>query len=105
MIRYVVHMGELRVRLWAKATKRSVGGGGGEGGGGASAESVRVTLDVTDESVGGVWVGSAQPFYFGPGWSEHVVSVVLDPSRALHVFSLALIIGGTAAEYWARLGD
>jgi hypothetical protein len=74
--------------------------GSDDGSGAGTGENVRVTIDVTDESVGGEWVGSAQPLYFGPVWKEHTVTVVLDTARSLHVLSLALIVGGTAAEYW-----
>ena len=86
--KFVVHLERVTITLWAKATARL-----------ASAESVSLPVDVTDESDGGRWLGSPHALLLTSTWAPYNITVVLDPLRRLHYISFALIVGGTAATY------
>ena len=97
--KYVVHLGQVTVAFYGKATARSdATPRASDATAGATPHFVAVPVDVTDETTG-EWLGAAHPVKLSSTFAPHNVTVVLDSSRAGHYISFALLVGGTAAEF------
>ena len=84
--KYVVHLQKVTISFWGKAAEKN-------------GKSVTVPIDVTDESTGGEWLGSPTQVQLTSTFSQHSVTVVIDPSRAGHYLSFSMILGGNSADY------
>ena len=104
--KHVVLLSQVTVTFWAKARPASAAtsaesasarenGGYGKG----EKDGVPLSVDVSDVTDGGKWLGVAPALRLGTEFARHSARVVLDASRRGHVLSFALIVGGAAAEY------